>query len=267
MTAFAASLRAAGDDIAGGLSRRWLWGALGWNDLRRRYSGSLLGSLWITANMVLLVGCLSLVFAGTLGGDLRRYAPYVAVGLILWQPVAACLNEATQIFVLSAETLRNTPLPLSIHVFRLVWRNVLAMIHAFAIVPIVLLLFGIVPTRLAWTVLPALALLSVMLFWVSLLLGLLGARFRDVSPIVANLLQLLFFLTPVFWIPAVLGPRLASIAALNPLAAFIDIGRAPLLGAAPLPASWPIALGTTALAATVGFLALARARSRVAYWI
>jgi ABC-type polysaccharide/polyol phosphate export permease len=267
VTGWSEYLREAAGDVAGGLSRRNLWGALGWNDLRQRYSGSAFGSLWITANVAMIVACLTLIFAGPLGGELRHYAPYVAIGFALWHPIAACFNEATQVFVLSAETIRNAPLPLSLQVLRLVWRNALGMAHAFAVVPIVLLLFGVAPAASAWSVVPALALLFFTLFWASLLLGLAGARFRDVGPIVANLLQLLFFLTPIFWLPAALDPRIGWLATFNPLFAFIDIVRAPLIGESPASTSWPIALAAAALAATAGFGALAALRRRVAYWV
>lgn len=262
-----AALRGAGADITAALARPWLWGTLGWNDLRQRHAGSWLGPLWITVNLALVVACLTFVFAGPLGGDARFYAAYVAIGLVLWQLVQGSLNEAAQTFIAVAETIRNVPMPLTVHVLRLMWRNILAMLHSAALIPLLLFLTGATPSQSAWTALPALVLLAGFLFAASLLLGLLGARFRDVAPIVANVTQLLFFVTPIFWLPEALGPGRKWLTASNPLFAFVDIVRSPLLGQAPAAQSWPMALAATALAALAGFAALAAARRRLPYWI
>lgn len=259
--------REASDDLAAGLSRPWLWTGLAWHDIRQRYRGSLLGSFWITINIALLVLCLTLIFAGPLGSDRNVYAPYVAIGLVLWYFIQGTLNDSCQVFVASAETIRHSPMPLSTHPLRLVCRNAIVLGHNMVIVPVVLLAFGIAPAALAWTALPGLLLLLFATFWVSLLLGLLGARFRDVSQIVTNLLQLLFFLTPIFWPVATLGANRAWLVTLNPVFAFIDIVRAPLLGEAPASSSWPVAVGVSAAAALLACLALARMRGRVAYWL
>ncbi|HEX6375562.1 MAG TPA: ABC transporter permease [Allosphingosinicella sp.] len=263
-----AALRGAGQDVAAALARPWLWGALGWNDLRQRHAGSWLGPLWITANLALIVACLTFVFAGPLGGgDAHSYAAYVAIGLVLWQLIQASLNEGAQLFIAAAETIRNAPMPLTVHALRLIWRNALVLLHAAVLIPPLLLFSGVAPSATAWTALPALLLLLGFLFAASLLLGLLGARFRDVAPIVANLTQLLFFVTPIFWLPEALGHGRAWLTALNPFFAFVDIVRAPLLGEAPMAGSWPMALAAAVLAGLAGFAALAGARRRLPYWV
>ena len=254
-------------DLGAGLSRPWLWIGLGWSDVRLRFRGSLLGSLWITINISLLVLCLTLIFAGPFGIHRALYAPYVAIGLVFWYFIQGTINDSCQVFTASADTIRHTSMPLSVHVLRLVCRNAIFLGHNLLIIPAVLIAFRIVPGASAWTVLPAILLLAVAIFWTSLLLGLLGARFRDIGQVVTNLLQLLFFLTPIFWPVTAIGPELAWLVALNPVFPFIDIIRAPLLGAEPAAASWPIALGLTALAAAIALAALAHLRSRVSYWI
>jgi ABC-type polysaccharide/polyol phosphate export permease len=267
MTVGTSGWRAALDDLAQSVERRWLWTRLGWEDVRQRHSGSRLGSLWITANIALMVTCLTVVFAGALGDSVSRYAPYVAIGLVLWQFISASLNEGSQVFATAAETIRNTPMPLSLHVFRLVWRNLVVMAHHVILLPVLLLVFRIEPSRSAWLAGAGVALLTLFAFFASLLLGLIGARFRDVLPIVANLLQLLFFLTPVFWQPSALDPSVAELAVLNPFTSFIEIVRAPILGGAPPRGSWAIAIIATAATGSVALLALSRFRARVVYWI
>jgi ABC-type polysaccharide/polyol phosphate export permease len=257
----------AAGDLWAGLSRVWLWSGLAWSDIRQRYRGSLLGSFWITINIALLVVSLTLIFAGPFGSDRQAYSAYVAIGLVIWYFIQGTINDSCQVFVASAETIRHTALPLSVHVLRLLCRNTIVLGHNLLIVPVVLIASGIRPAAWAWTAAPGLLLLLFTIFWASLLLGLLGARFRDITQIVSNLLQLLFFLTPIFWPLGSLGPERARLLGLNPVFAYIDIIRAPLLGAAPAPASWPIALAAAAVAALLAFFALSRLRGHVAYWV
>lgn len=254
-------------DLEGGVERRWLWTRLGWIDVRQRYLGSLLGSFWITANIALMVAGITLIFAHPLGAHWSDFAPFVAIGLVLWQFVQTGLNESSLLFVSAGESIRSAPMPLSVHAFRLVCRNLIVLAHNGLFIALILILFRVVPTASVWSVAPALALAAFSLFWAGLLLGLLGARYRDVSQIVSNALQLLFFLTPIFWMPDVVGPRLQGVAEANPLFAFIDIIRAPLIGAATRPASWEIAIATAALLALAGFTALAAMRRRLPYWV
>ena len=54
-------------------------------------------------------------------------------------------------------------------------------------------------------VIPGFALLAINGLWISILLGLVSTRFRDVPPIVGSFLQVLFFMTPIIWPAEMLG--------------------------------------------------------------
>ena len=99
------------------------------------------------------------------------------------------------------------------------------------------------------------------------ILGALAARFRDIPMAVASVMQISFFVTPVMWSPEQLTERAKTLVHLNPLAAFLEILRAPLLGAVSAPQAWAYALVATFLAlASFGFLYLL-ARRRIIYWL
>jgi len=100
-----------------------------------------------------------------------------------------------------------------------------------------------------------------------LLMGLLCARFRDLSPIVTSVMQVAFFITPVIWIPKSLPGYAASLLTFNPFAVFLSLVRDPLMGQ-PVPLTyWLIALAITVGGWTVAFLAFARFRARITYWL
>ena len=254
-------------DLAAGLERHWLWTALAWNDVRKRFSGSLLGSLWIIVNLGLMVIVLALVFAHPLRVALPYYLPFLTIGLVLWQFIQTSLVEAGQAFVSAGETIRGNPMPFSLQLFRLVWRNLLVLAHNLVVALVVLWAFGVRPGMAGLAAVPAMLLVTFTLFWVGMFLALLGARYRDVQQVVTGLMQLLFFLTPIIWMPTAIGPGRAWLVEVNPLHALIDIVRAPLLGADPAPGSWAIALAVAVGAAGIGFAAFAALRPRIPYWV
>ena len=254
-------------DLVGGLTRPWLWGGLAWSDLRQRYRGSLLGPFWITASIAILVAGLALVLADPLGAAIGRYAPYVAIGLVLWQFIQTVVNESCLMFVMGAETVRQSPIPLSVHAYRLVARNVMILVHTAVVIPVVLAVYGLPVFPGVLLALPGLCLMVLTAFSVSLTLGVLGARYRDIPPVVTNGLQLAFFMTPVFWPVSTLGTDRLWIATWNPVFAFIDIVRAPLLHEAPLGSSWPMALAATVLMLAAGLAAFSFSRRRLAFWV
>jgi ABC-2 type transport system permease protein/lipopolysaccharide transport system permease protein len=134
------------------------------------------------------------------------------------------------------------------------------------IIPLVLLIFSV---PVGWNVLiivPALAILTINGVWVSILLGMISARYRDVPPIVTNFVQVLFFVTPVFWPPEALGIWMQALP-LNPLFAAVDVVRAPLLGSTPLAYSWTVLLIITVIGCIGTFLLFVKFRPRIAYWI
>jgi ABC-type polysaccharide/polyol phosphate export permease len=94
----------------------------------------------------------------------------------------------------------------------------------------------------------------------------ISARFRDIPPIVASLLQVLFFATPIIWSIEALG-ELRFIADMNPVFAAIDVIRAPLLGVSVGPYAWPLLIATTIIGCVTTFLFFARFRTRIAFWI
>jgi ABC-type polysaccharide/polyol phosphate export permease len=115
-------------------------------------------------------------------------------------------------------------------------------------------------------VIPAICVLALNGIWISLLLGMLSARFRDVPPIIASIMQAMFFLTPVIW-PVAALKEWQIIATMNPFFAAIDVLRAPLIGTATADSSWPMLIATTIIGCLVTFAVFARFRTRIPYWV
>jgi len=195
-----------------------------------------------------------------------KYLPFLSVGLVLWQFLASLITEGCGTFTSVSTVIQQVPMPVSIHVYRLVLRNLIVLAHNMIIIPGILLIFHIMPDwRCIW-IIPALFIMSLNGVWIAILLGMLGSRYRDVPPIVANFVQVVFFVTPIFWQPSALG-RWSAIGELNPLFAAIDVVRAPVLGIAMAPYSWAVLVLTTIVGCAGTFFVFARFRYRIPFWV
>lgn len=262
-----ARMAAAVSDLVEGFSRSWLWMALAHQDMRLRYRGSLLGPFWQTVTTIVMIGSMGFIYAKLFHTPLETYLPMLTVGLILWQFISGMIIEGCTTFFSAQGIIQQVKLPFSLHVYRLVYRNLLVLAHNFVIVPIVLVLF---PQPIAWlrliAVLPAMAFILLDGVSLSFLLGMISARFRDVPPIVASVVQVVFFVTPIFWSADALGPYRAW-AELNPIFAAIDVVRAPLLGQPTAAHSWQVLTAVSVALGAAGFAFFARFRARIAFWV
>jgi ABC-type polysaccharide/polyol phosphate export permease len=235
-------------------------------DIKMRYRGSLLGPFWLTISMGIMIAAMGLIYARLFNMEVTHYLPFLTVGLVVWNFVSTVIIEGCQTFLSAHNIITQVRMPFSVHAWRSVYRNLIVLAHNAVIVPLVLLFFSV---PVGWSVVlivPALAVLTINGIWVSILLGMISARYRDVPPIVTNFVQVLFFVTPVFWPPEALGVWKQALP-LNPLFAAIDVVRAPLLGSAPLTYSWPVLLIVTVVGSIGTFWLFVKFRPRIAYWI
>ena len=206
-----------------------------------------------------------MLYAGLFRMDVADYLPFVAAGLIIWGLLSGLITEGCAAFIGAEGIIKQVNLPLSVHVYRVVWRNLIVFAHNVAIYVAAAVIFSIQPGWTGLLVLPGLALLCLNGVWMGLLLGLVSARFRDVPQIVASVVQVAFFLTPIIWKPELLPDR-AFVLELNPFFHLVELVRAPSLGQAPGLVSWLAAVGITLGGWLVTLLMYRRYRWRIAYW-
>jgi ABC-type polysaccharide/polyol phosphate export permease len=254
-------------DMTDAVRQPQLWLLLGWQDIKQRYRRSILGPFWLTISTAVMVVALGLLYAAIFQSPLDKYLPYLATGLVIWMFLSGTVSEGCQTFIASDGIIKQVRAPFLAHVLRVIWRNLIILGHNLIIVLAVIVIFPPDAQPIAFLlVVPAVFLLVLNAGWVVLSLGMFSARFRDVPPIVMNVMQLLFFLTPIIWDVTALPGR-ESFVYWNPLYHFVEVLRAPLLGGVPTAATWT----TMAVACLFGwfatFLLFRRYRSRIAYWL
>ena len=258
--------RSAIDDVRLGLGYWPLWVRLGWQDVMLRYRRSMIGPFWLTISMGIMVFALGFVYGGLFGMELKRYLPFLTIGFLVWGLITAALNEGCQTFIESEGIIRQIDLPLSMFPLRVIWRNLIILFHNAVIYVVVVAVFDVVLDWSLLLIIPGLFLLLANALWSATLLGILSARFRDLPQIVASVLQVAFFITPIIWMPEAATKRPLLIEA-NPFYHFIELMRAPMLGHAPTLTNWGVVLVITLLGWGGTFLFYRRFHGRIAYWV
>lgn len=255
-------------DILKGIKQINLAGTLGWQDVKQRYRRSSVGPFWLTISMGVMIATIGLVFGQIFRAPMKDFLPFLAIGLILWGYISVTMTEGCMAFISADAIIKQLPLPLFIHVLRVVWRNLIILAHNIVILPLVLIVMwrGVGPYALL--ALAGLVVLTLNLLWVSLLLAVLCARFRDIPQIVSSVIIVLFYLTPIMWMPHLLPERAGDYLLLfNPFAHWIEIVRAPILGNTVSFTNWAVSISTAVFGWLAAFVLYSKYVRRIAYWL
>jgi len=258
--------RGAWADWWDGTRRPDIWWTLAWFDIVLRYRRSLLGPLWLTLSMGIMIGGMGPLYSGLFGTELSRFFPHLALGVIFWGFFSNIVTDACHSFVNSAHYLKQGYFPITLFVWRSLSRNIIQFGHQIVLYVPVALWAGISLSWHALLFVPAFLLLIINAHAVGLVLGLVCTRFRDVTQIVTSMMQMLMFLTPVFWLPENLPGR-ARYVLWNPLAQMLDLLRTPLMGGIPDLHHWLAIAGWTVVSVVCASLLFIKYRRRVVYWL
>lgn len=253
-------------DLLNGIKRSDIWLTLAFHDIRQRFRRSSIGPFWITLNMGIMVVALGGIFSQIFNQSIEVFVPHVACGLIFWGLLNSVANEGCFTFIESSGYIRNVPMPLSVHYYKIFVRNVITWLHNMIIYVIVFAIFTQDLNENHIYFLPGIIIFFLNIFWVGFITAMLSARFRDVPQIVASIFQVLFLVTPVFWTHDILPERPAFIS-FNPAFHLIEIVRSPLLGNAPEMLSWYVTGGTAICGLLFMIICYRAAFKKIPFWV
>ena len=259
----------AGIDIREGFGLWRLAWALGLSDIKLRYRGSALGRFWLTLSAAIMIGAMGFLYADLFHTDIHTYLPYLATSIILWNYLSTLISDGCTCFTSSESLIKGTRMPFTVHALRSVIRNTIVLAHNVIVIVGVYVIMGVpMSFYMLWAV-PGLLLWFINGFAISLLLGAICGRFRDVPQIIASIVQIAFFVTPVMWNAKLLESSAhgANLIRFNPFFYILEIVRAPLLGT---PLTFVIVAKTlivTTAIVLISAVAFARTRGRLAYWM
>ena len=174
---------------------------------KARFVRTLFGSFWLGLSNLLSIAALALVYGAVFKvKDFNTYVVYLGIGLVIWNSISAAVNSAPNLFEHNKTNILNTSLNPVFYTLEDWTFQLQTFVQSFLLVVLVLSIFqhNLLLNLFLFGWLPLLN-LFLFLYWLPLLVCLLGARYRDLYQLVPIVLQLVFLLSPILYKKANLG--------------------------------------------------------------
>ena len=206
---------------------RQLIAALTARDLKARYRGSLLGFFWSLANPLLLLAVYTLVFTKFFPRNVvEPYPLFLFAGILPWSFFAAAVLESTTSISANAGLIKKVMFPAEALPIVVVLSHLVHFALALPILLAAILAFAAMGKfTITWTILLAPLLMLLQTFFVAgiaMTVSSASVLFRDLRDIIANLMQLGFFMTPIIYLVDSIQSRvLRALLRINPMTPFV----------------------------------------------
>ena len=196
-------------------------------DFKLRYQGSILGYLWALLRPLMMFAILYIVFAKLLrfGGDIPHYPVYLLTGTSMWSFFTECTSQGIQAMVIRGDLIRKISFPKYIVVVSATLTAVINMLINLVVIIIFALINGVTPSW-SWLLVPfSLFELYLLSLGISLLLGAINVKYRDITSIWDVCIQALFYAVPIIYPISMVASSsvlAAKIILLNPIAQAIQ---------------------------------------------
>ncbi len=259
------------DELRTLFRHRQLIAALTARDLKARYRGSILGFFWSLANPLLLLGVYTLVF--TLFFPSQAISPYplfLFCGILPWTFFSAAVLESTTSISSNAGLIKKVMFPAEALPLVVVASHLVHFLLAMPILLAALVAYtiaGKASISATLLLLPVLmALQAVFVAGFAMIVSSAAVLFRDLRDIIANLMQLGFFVTPIIYAIEKIEYRpLRALLRLNPMTSFV-VAYQDVVFYGKLPA-WSdtfLILAYSLVSAALGFFVFDRLRDTLA---
>lgn len=209
------------------------WVYASWLDTVTNYRKTYLGIFWVLVPTAIYIWGIG-GFLGALqpAVNMQRFLGHVAVGFVAFRLMMTVFGDATNTFASYQPYIYDGNLRLTDFVLRAIARSFIYFLFAQPLLAIAVLgspdfqLSGVPGSLLGLLV------LLVNLFLYSVLLGLAGARYPDLSELMGSVMMAAFLITPIVWYPAGApeGTMHGTLMRLNPFHHLLAAIRAPLFG-------------------------------------
>jgi ABC-type polysaccharide/polyol phosphate export permease len=190
-------------------------------ELKARYRGSVLGFVWSFINPLLLLAIYSFIFTTIMPNRVegaQPYALFMLCGILPWTWFSASLTEAAGSLISGGNLIKKVLFPAEVLPIVSVLANMMHFFLALPIVVVFLVIYRHPPDAVDLVWLPVVILVQLVFsIGLALVLAALAVHFRDIRDVLANLLTLWFFSTPIIypWFQPELQPYV-SLFNLNP---------------------------------------------------
>lgn len=252
-------------DIWSGL-RTWpIWMRVARQDIGLRYKRSLIGPFWISLSLAAMVVGMALLYSQIFHTEFKGYLTHLAVSLLCWNYISVVINESCGVLA-DEGLLRALPVSITGLSGRMMMRNAIIFFHNLLTVVVMLLLFQAPFHLTALNAVWGIAVYAAFAVILGTILGPICLRFRDLAQVIANIVQIVFFLTPIVWQADQIGGRVAFVT-MNPIYHLLEVVRAPILGQAVHSETWIFIGVMLTVGLCLSLITLSMTRRRVYMWM
>ncbi|MDQ2082202.1 ABC transporter permease [Xanthobacteraceae bacterium Astr-EGSB] len=192
-------------------------------EFSNRFGRSRLGALWMVMFPLVQTALFALVLSAAYsvrlpeGGGKGSYALYLLAGMLAWAVFAEIVNRCLTVFIENSSLLKKLVFPRICLPIIVCGSAIVTNLVLLVVTLSIFFLFGSVPgLNIIW--LPFLMVLNIALaIGLGIILGILNVFVRDVGHVVGIALQMMFWLTPIVYVPSAIPPAYQRILQFNPL--------------------------------------------------
>jgi len=204
-----------------------------WRDVKVRYKQTVLGAGWAVLQPALTT-LMFTIFFGTLGGMSRQvhgsYALYVYVAMQPWTFFSNAVNAAANSLVGSSHLISKVYFPRLLVPLAAIGSGLIDFAVGFALTLVLMVVYHVQPSPAILLVPVLLVATMIIAAGAGIFLAALIVAYRDFRYVVAFLVQLWFFATPVAYPLDIIPEKWQLLYSLNPMVGIVAGFRAAILG-------------------------------------
>ena len=208
-------------------------------DLKLRYRGSILGVAWTLLNPLAELLVLFFIFGSVLPLEIPNYAAFLFTGLLVYGWFQTSLNFATAAIVGNRDLIKRPGMPTAILPIVTVASNLVHFLMALPVLVLLLVVTGVDVTSAVLALPLLIAIQFVLILSLAYPVAVVHVWFRDTQHLLRIALQLLFYLTPVFYQASAIPERYRPFYYLNPMVTMVEAYRMVLVNGL-LPKAGPL---------------------------
>lgn len=198
-------------------------------DMKLLYKRSALGIAWTLINPLLQLAVFSFVFRSVVPINIPQFSSFAFSGLLIWTWSQTALFQATGLITSNKALIRQPNFPTAILPVVTTMTGLIHFLLALPVLIIFLAVDGVQPSSVLF-VLPLLMVIQfVLTVGFAYPLAALNVTFRDTQHTLGVLLQMLFYLTPIFYDLNSVPKEFQPFYQLNPMVPLLEAYRAILL--------------------------------------
>ena len=216
-------------------------------DLKQKFHRTLIGPFWIAASFLVFILVKIYIFSSLNDSSWEYFASYLTLGYMVWVFISTAIVDGAMVFIGSRGWILGMKCDYTTFVLQAMFRSfVTAIITAVVALLVAYFVYPYTAMGFVWGMIGFISIIPLLLC-VQLILATLCVFIRDLLPLIQAIMRIMFFLTPIIWLPSMLGAK-ADILKYNPFTHMLAVVRQPLLSEPVLLENW-IWIGALTLAA------------------